>query len=438
MPSLNAQTLKNARPPAEVPPVSYKGKQYVDSRGCIYIRAGIDGNVTWVPRVNRSRKQICGFQPTGVQPGSTTAAAAARARAPELITLDAPATAAAKPAAAPVAKPAPKTVKVQTPRQPVTTTRKKPVPTIAGTLPRAQTGTQQVRTQPKTQVVRKPAPVAAAPVRVQPRTAAPAPSGGDCSGVSSLSQQYVNKSPDVRCGPQPEAPVSYGSGIGDQSSLRLTPNTRVVPRHVHDNRQNTQNVEVPQGYYAAWEDDRLNPRRTERGLKPAVISSVVEVPYGFRQVERGDGRLNPMRGQRSPEGDRQTAGIWTETLPRRLKPVPTQGRIITLPPEAAKSPAEESLPLIRLSTRSAPDAPRMKQAPAGRWVRVARFDDEARARQAAQSLARQGVPVRLGAMRSRGKSYKVVMAGPFTSDAQTSQALRAARNAGYTSASVSR
>ena len=43
---VQAQPLSEARPPAEFPPASYQGLQYVDSRGCVYIRAGIDGDVS--------------------------------------------------------------------------------------------------------------------------------------------------------------------------------------------------------------------------------------------------------------------------------------------------------------------------------------------------------------------------------------------------------
>jgi cell division septation protein DedD len=51
--------------PAELPPADYAGLQYVDSKGCMFVRAGNDREVTWVPRVSREGTPICGNPPSG-------------------------------------------------------------------------------------------------------------------------------------------------------------------------------------------------------------------------------------------------------------------------------------------------------------------------------------------------------------------------------------
>ncbi|NBZ88348.1 SPOR domain-containing protein [Stagnihabitans tardus] len=60
-----AQSLRQVTAPANPPPAGFKGQQFIDSRGCVFVRAGFDGRVNWVPRIDGSRRPICGMQPTG-------------------------------------------------------------------------------------------------------------------------------------------------------------------------------------------------------------------------------------------------------------------------------------------------------------------------------------------------------------------------------------
>lgn len=53
-----AQTLVPG--PAEPPPAGYSAREYVDSTGCVFERAGVSGAVLWVPRVGADRKPVCG------------------------------------------------------------------------------------------------------------------------------------------------------------------------------------------------------------------------------------------------------------------------------------------------------------------------------------------------------------------------------------------
>lgn len=217
----------------------------------------------------------------------------------------------------------------------------------------------------------------------------------------------------------PKAPVAGSVRQTAQSDSALSPQTRILPRHVYENRQNTTNVSVPKGYRPVWTDDRLNPRRAERTARAAQVSAGVVVPRGYQKVRWDDDRLNPNRGG-TARGDAQTDLIWTREIPRRLVPASTL-RVAALP-EGAAPVQDPQTRVTRLSTRSAPEAAKI-------YVRAADFDDKRAARRASDTLAGSGVPVRLGILQRSGRH--VVLAGPYASDRQARAALAQLRAAGY-------
>lgn len=50
--------------PREMPPVEFVGRQYVDSRGCAYVRRHAHGKVVWVARLGEGHRPLCGLRPT--------------------------------------------------------------------------------------------------------------------------------------------------------------------------------------------------------------------------------------------------------------------------------------------------------------------------------------------------------------------------------------
>ncbi len=339
-----AQSLSKGLVPKEFPPASYKGRQYVDSQGCVFIRAGVDGSVTWVPRVSRSRKVICGFQPsfsnTAPAKSDATMVASGPAPAPQLSKPEAMTAAPAQPARKMVAaKPLP--VRVQASKPDVK-------PTVPGAVSKA-------RLKP-----------------VKTRKADGRASSASVQATSPAPMKVVRRVP------------------GDVATYPMR-KVRVAPRHVYERqRSSAQSIRVPNGYKPAWEDDRLNRHRTH-------------------QTSDGKAKMDL---------------IWTTTVPRRLIDRRT-GRVVN----PAKAKADGSM--VILPTGSVPH-----KAASHRFVQAGVFTTEAKARAAAQRLANAGLPARMGRVSRNGKAYRVVLAGPFATQAQLSGALGKVRAVGYRDAKL--
>ncbi len=404
--------------PANFPPASFSGKQFVDNRGCVYVRAGFDGAVNWVPRVSRNRKQICGQTPSF---GTTTAAAPAAKPAPKPVAKPAPkpvaAAAAPAPKPAPKPKPAPRVASKPAPAPVVIKPTPKPKPRVAA-------APQPVA--PANRVVRAPAskPVAA-PRRVvrQVPAAAVAPKSKARRVVvpsyNACQNGHSRKTVDgvtvtMRCGPQKSPHVTVvrrGEAPGPGKKVyhnrgwqgsELRGNTRIVPRHVYEKRSVTQ-VDIPEGYRPAWDD----------------------------------GRLNPYRAFQTVDGHRRTQQIWTNTTPRRLAAM-DPNHTIKAPVIAYR--ATDAKPIVVtqdgavtqvvgpiISTKSSP----RPVATGARYVEIGVFTTPAKAQAAAGRLNRAGLPVKFGTYSRNGQSLRRVMVGPYASSSELHAALGAVKSAGY-------
>lgn len=441
-PALAQNIIAPKNGPAEYPPASYSGKQYVDSKGCVFIRAGFDGQVTWVPRLARNRSQVCGFQPTQVA-GATQARPAFARNNPVEITAAVPETSAVAAAqTAPAAVRAAPAATAATPVRTAPVVAPKPRPAQVASVAGPATRVQPRYIAPAIRVPAAPI-VEAKPRVVAPAQAAPRAVTGvssPCRGLSSVGQQYMTRGTggfDVRCGPQSDyvpyavgggavvaaaprvvapgyAAPSHGAGTlpsyekrapakANQKGLfgtrkpqvvrtvtarttaqgGISPQARVLPEPVYKQRVLSQDVKVPRGYRPVWEDDRLNPRRAEQTLA------------GKKQMEM----------------------VWTNTVPRRLVPVQV----------VPKGQAVSRYANPRVSSRSAAPKGRKAGALAGRFVQIGGFHTPANAQAMAQRLQAAGLPVKI---RQSGGG-QVVMAGPFNNDRAVGAALSTARRAGY-------
>jgi cell division septation protein DedD len=411
------------REPAEFPPASFTGTQYVDSRGCIFVRGGIGGTTTWVPRVSSSRQNLCGATPTfanGAQPQSATTAQAAIP--PGAILITRPQTPAAQPAAQ--ARPA-QVARPQAPRVVVATPQ---------AVSPAPTRTVNARLAPQAPlVVERPGK----PMQTVASITTP-PTIGKAAQVQATSANRCAAA-GVRCGPQTQDPTGRIAGNGPivatpgmvvhrRDLHRLDPQTRIVPRHVAESQAQAASANVvPKGYRPVWTDDRLNPLRahgTVAGQKAMELVWTDTVPR--RLIDRRTGRdmtaYNPNVVYPYTDLATQTrAGV----LASRNISVSTSGRV----QEQPKAKQRQYAPVAQVATRSTP-----QQAPqnlSARFVQVGAFANPANADGAIRRLQAAGLPVSTSNVTRKGTLMRVVLAGPFASSTALSQGLGIARSAGF-------
>ena len=288
-----AQSTADIGGPRELPPASFAGQQYVDSRGCVFLRAGLGGRVNWVPRVDRNRNAMCGYPPS--------AGAGAR-----------------QVAAAPAPDPAP--VLQQAPQ----------VRVAAAEPPEASYVPAPVR------VARTPAPVAA-PMPAPVVAAAPVPQGGGvrvaCTTAAPVAQRLrlTNGGSVIVC--------TRGDGTLEGLRAPLYPPGSPVGA----------SLEVPAGRVVPLDQ----PSGIGNGSTGArVVDHVTAVPKGYKLAWEDD-RLNPLRGVGTAEGQAAQDQVWSRDIPAR--PVAEAPRRVVI--SAQNAPAQPAVkPRVTQSTKSVPTA----------------------------------------------------------------------------------
>lgn len=367
----SAQSLRNVDQPAEIPPASYTGKQYVDSKGCVFVRAGFDGAVTWVPRVNRQRGLLCGAQPTFAnQP---------------------------VPAPEPTIAPAPTVIAVATPTVRPAATARIPVQMLPRVAKPAPVQPRRVVQAPIYKSI-KPTPVQHAPVYIAPVKVA------DASGCPYVSSTKHN----VRCGPQADHPGNYATGYdGGYTGIASTGVIHVRPAPA---------ITPPPGYRAAFDDGRFNPNRGK------------QTHEGYVQM-----RLVWTSGTPRRLIDQNTDRDVTRLFPGLKWPFLTYKKqrdyvVINQPPvrHAGVTYATKNVVPTSAVVAAAPVARN-----GHRFVQVGTFRDEGNVQSAVARLRALGLPARTGSFKKNGSVYRVVLAGPYGDGGQLNAGLTAARRGGF-------
>lgn len=378
--SVQAQSVGQLGGPSNMPPAGFKGQQWVDSRGCVFLKAGYGDQITWVPRVGRNRKALCGFPPTGSTRGAIEVATAEDMAMPAASAIQ----------TAPVVKSATNLASVG-----------QGAPIAPMVKPQAALPVAQVRSKAYAPTPTVTPRKVVAEVRVAPKAgyevvAAVGPSGDQigCYTSAPVAERVRTRNGGTA--------VVCTRGDGTLTGWRPP----IFPRDA--------------GVGAALAD----PRVVARVLPES--DAIPTPPKGY-EMAWDDGRLNPNRGKGTAAGWAQQDQIWTRDVPAKL---------VTDAPRTKRKTQVASVQTgsqVTVSTKGQAAVVSVKPAAskAGGYIQIGTFGVMSNADGAAARLKGLGLPVARAKITAGGQPMQVVMAGPFGSAADIQMALSMARQAGF-------
>ena len=423
---LGAQSVAQVGGPAEQPPASFTGQQYVDSRGCVFMRAGFSGNTTWVPRIGRDRKAMC----NAVTPAEAAARLNADDAQAQMPIMD-------QGNAAQMARQAtPATVAPLAPAAPMETIASDMqaarstgifapaampgMATAMGQMPQPAanaTGLQPMVLRPQQAVAASPAGAglqmsSACPANAPVLQYLPLRTGGDvavCTRGDGTATGWV--SPNFGSGALGGAfAQGQGSQIpGASGGIAATGSTGGYVQTVIAGQPIVAPRRETPTYVAAWKDDRLNPYR---GIGTAQGWADQARVWTRRTPAKTHADIARKRAWKSGSAFVRMTGSTMSAAPD-MAAVRMKGSTMSAAPDMVAT---------------VPIAASMGQQ---MFVQVGTFGQPSNADTAVNRLAGMGLPVALSKGSKGGQQLVAVLAGPFASAADAQQALFAARSAGF-------
>lgn len=385
--------------PAEPPPDTFAGRQYIDSAGCAYVRGDEAAQGGWVARLSGEGAPLCGFVPT-FQDAVTTATPDEGEVAPQ----EAGPAAASGPALAPRLGTAPRED-----ASPFASPESIDAPpaapeTVLGEAPASQT----------------------APATVGQRQSDPAPATAQPAQPALIAPGIASDQPPAVVAAVPPPPADKLASDADAAATVAAPLPKAAPAPPRGHAKGSTPRRTPQGMTMQQACEGRS------GIQPGLVSLRTGLP-----IDCGTGAATAtlpdhLSGARPTTMAEICADI-RATGRRYIRA--SSGAEVTCAPTGSDPEAQEQAQAQEQAAPSGHPRPTQAASPTQhRYVQVGAFSNQANAQRSALRLVALGLPTQQGRMQRDGKELRVVVAGPFDDTAALNAALATVRRGGFADA----